>query len=67
MHTEKLSDKVFMVIDKISNISSPKNMGLAIKNCDGFWMFRPLVSEFETWQLMDIAQTVGMMNQNKPL
>jgi hypothetical protein len=56
-----------MVIDKISNISSPKNIGLAIKNGDGFWMFRPLVSEFETWQLMDIAQTVGMMNQNKPL
>jgi hypothetical protein len=56
-----------MAIDKISNISSPKNIGLAIKNGDGFWIFRPLVSEFETWQLMDIAQTVGMMNQNKPL
>lgn len=63
MHTEKLSESAFMIIDKISNLRRHNNLGLAEKNSEGFWVFKPLTNELQTWQLIDIAQTIGEMNR----
>jgi len=67
MHTEKLSESAFMVIDKISNLRKQNNMGLSVKNSEGFWVFKPLTGELLTWQLIDIAQTIGEMNQKRDI
>jgi hypothetical protein len=67
MHTINIEGLGVKIIDNITILSNPITLGLAIKNSEGYWIFRPYDHDLNCWQLIDIAQTVGMMNQNKPL